>query len=368
MSDQTLRTALYDKHIALEARMGTEANWDMPLSYGGALEEAATARKEAAIFDVSHFGRIRLRGDDSLDLLDRVCANDAASQEDDTASPALMCNAKGGVIDLVRLVRLSDYWLVLTSPTCRTKVLEHLQANGEGMDVKIDDQTEKTTMVAMIGPRAPSRLAAVLPLPVAELKSGDVMAGSFMIARYVAIRSSLAGLYCLEVVLPNMLASQAWRFITDKAGENRIAPAGLAAWDILRVEAGLPRYGHEINETINPYQAALGALVRPDGDFIGAEALRKFASGPARRWLAGLVLSPPAAVAAPPIAPQGSAVLGGGAEVGTTTSGAFSPAMDASIAMAYVSPDACKPGADVEVVINGESIPANVVNLPFVSS
>jgi len=368
MTHETHRSALHDKHVSLDARMGLDSGWDMPLSYSSSLDEARMVRKSAGIFDVSHFGRIRIKGDDSLDLLERACTCDIAHQEDDTAQWTLICNEKGGIIDYSRVLRLSDYWLILTSPTSRARVIEHLESLMAGLNVKIDDQTTKTSMVCVAGPQAPSRLQAVMPMPIASLEYGSVKAGSFLIARYIAVRGELAGLFSLDVILPNMLVSQAWRFITEKAGDNMISPSGCGAWDILRLEGGHLRYGHEINETINPYQVGLGDLIDTRTGFAGQEALASLGAKPPSRRLIGLVLTPTQETSAAPVPRQGSPVLlCDGTEIGNVTSGTFSPALEAPIAMAHVSSASAQAGMDVEVVIDeNHRCGANLVNLPFV--
>jgi aminomethyltransferase len=367
LDDNLLRSALYDKHVALEARLGEEAGWLMPLSYHGALEEARTARSRAVVCDFSHAGRLRIRGAGALDLLCRAAVGDVVHQADDTAALTLLCNDGGGIIDCCHLVRLEDAWLVLTSPINRLKVLAHLQGLAEALDVRIDDQTEKTSQICVAGPAAPAILDAVLPEKVSTLADGGVRVGSMLVAKYVAMRISQTGLWSINVILPNMVAAMAWRFITEKAGDNRVAPAGLAAADVLRVEAGLPRYGHEINETIDPVTAGLGSIVRSGDDFLGAAAIGRIAAAGAARRRAGLVLSGPAADQAPAIPRLGAAVWrADGSEAGTVTSGTYSPTLDRPIALAYLPSDDAEIGTQLTVETSAGPAPAKVTALPFV--
>ncbi len=192
-SESLLKTALHDKHVGMEAKLADEAGWDMPLSYCGALEEAAEVRRRAGVFDVSHFGRIRIRGDGALDLLERVCTADVAHQEDNTTLQTLLCNERGGIIDHCRLIRLTNFWVLVTSPACRAKVLEHLAQPAAEFGAKVDDQTLKTSMLAVTGPAAGEILDAVLPFRVGDLPDGAVKFGSLMIARYIAERMSFTG-------------------------------------------------------------------------------------------------------------------------------------------------------------------------------
>lgn len=368
MAEGSLRkSALHDRHIAAGARMGEEAGWAVPLSYGGALDEVAETRRRAGVFDVSHYGRLRVRGDGALDLLDRLCTADVVHQEDDTTLETLLCTEKGGVIDVVRLIRLSGFWVVVTSPLCREKVLAYLQTCAADFDAKVDDQTDKTSLLAVAGPETPKILDAVLPFQVGHLAAGAVKFGSILIARYIAERISAGGLWTARVSVPMMMAGQAWRFITEKAGENAVPPAGMLAWDILRLEAGQPRYGYELNEMIDPITAGLEAAVNFNHDFIGAEALRKIqATGPARRRV-GLVLEAPSGADRPVVPAMGTPVMDAdGNEIGAVTSATLSPTLEKVIAMAYVSSAHCESGKRVQLPCGNTIIAAEIASLPMV--
>ena len=361
------QTALHGKHVAAGAKMGPDGGWEMPLSFRAAADEVRATTSRAGVFDVSNVGRIRIRGDEALDLVERVCTADVVRQEDDTARFTLLCNEAGGIIDQCLALRIDDWWLLTTSPVNRIKVLEHLRTIGDGLAVKIDDQTTKTSMICVAGAEAEGLLDRSLPIRVAGLAPGQLKAGTLMIARYIAIRTGYMGLWGLDVILPNMFAGQAWRFITDKAGANAAPPAGAAARDVLRIQAGHCRYGHELNETINPFLAGLGGAVDFKHDFIGRPALEEIADKAPPPKRVGLVLAPPADPSDPGTIPGlGTEVTrtdGGG--IGTITSGTFSPAMDSVIAMAYLAGSGGEVGADV-LVGQDDPRPAKVVSLPFI--
>jgi len=362
---ELLKTALHGKHVAMEARMGSDGGWAMPLSFRGAVEEVDAVAACAGVFDISNVGRIRIRGDEALDLVERVCTADVVRQEDDTARFTLLCNEAGGVIDQCLALRIDDWWLLTTSPINRLKVLEHLRAVGEGMAVKIDDQTTRTTMVCVAGAQAEGMLDRSLPIRVAGLKRGQIKTGTLMIARYIALRTCYMGAWALEVILPNMFAGQAWRFITNKAGDNAAPPAGAAARDVLRIRAGRCRYGHELNETIDPFTADLGRAVSFDHDFLGRGALEALAGKAPPRRRVGLVMDIPADAAGSGAIPGlGTPVArADGGQVGTVTSGTIGAEGDQVIAMAYLARDAADAGADV-LVGQDNPRPAKVVSLP----
>ena len=362
---ELLKTALYAKHVAREATMGPDGGWQMPLSFGAAVAEASAVCSRASVFDISHVGRIRIRGDEALDLVERVCTADVVHQEDDTARFSLLCNESGGIIDQCLAMRIEDWWLLTTSPINRAKVLEHVRAAGDGLSVKVDDQTAKTSMVCVAGAQAEAMLGRSLPISVAGLAPGQIKTGTLMFARYIAARTAYMGLWALDVMLPNIFAGQAWRFITDKAGEDAAPPAGATARDVLRIQAGRCRYGHELNETIDPFTAGLGGAVDFGHDFIGRSALEALSRKTPSRRRVGLVLAPAGGPDAPGTIPAlGTTVCrSDGGQIGTVTSGTFSPVLDRTIAMAYVAGDA---EAGAEVLVGTEATRgAELVNLPF---
>lgn len=274
-NDELLKTALHDRHVAAAARMGPWEGWNMPLDYGDADGEVAEVRSRAGVFDISHLGRIRIRGDGAVDLLERLCTSDAARQEDDTAAVTLLCNDAGCIIDAGILIRLENDWVLTCSAGGRQKVLEHVQANAADFDVKVSDQTRNTVHICTCGQAAARILDAVLPEKVSSLPRGAAKIGSFVVARYIAARTGYTNLWSLEVILPNMLAQQAWSFITAKAGANAIRPAGMTAREILRKEASLPRRGPDFDDTTDPITAGLERAVNFNHDFLGRDAIGK---------------------------------------------------------------------------------------------
>jgi len=362
-----LRTALHPLHVSGGATMGEEAGWEVPLSYRDPLQEAGEVRRRAGLFDLSHVGRIRIRGEGALRLLKRACTADAGRQEQDTSVPTLLCGENGGIIDACRLIRLEGFCVLTTSPARREKVLAHLGSLAGRFGAKVDDQTPRTAMLAAAGPAVAGILDTVLPFRVSDLPDGAVKLGSLLVAKYIAERADMAGEWGVRVSVPNMIAGQAWRFITERAGERAVAPCGCLARDVLRIEAGLPAYGREIDETIDPVTAGLEEYVGPAHDFIGAEAVEKIKKAGAARRLVGLILQAPADGRQGPVPTLADAVLdAAGRQVGAVTSATFSPALQKVIAMAYVSPAAAEPGTKALVRIDAHSRPAQVTSLPFV--
>lgn len=385
MEDLLHKSPLHDKHVAAEAVMGEEGGWAVPMSYSGALEEAAAARRRAVLFDLSHIGRIRLRGDGALTLLERVCTADVARQEDDTVLHTLLCNERGGVLDECCLIRLTNFWVLTCTAANREKIIEHLasQISQNIPDARVDDQTTKVGQLAAVGPDAQKILNRVLPINVEGVQPHHVKTGSLMIANYIAAWTGYAGGWGLEVMVPTMFLGRAWDYVMKQTGEKAVAPAGMAARDILRIEAGRCRYGHEINEMIDPITAGLRGSVSFDHDFIGVEALRKmFEKGPSRRRV--LIVkeeTAPSGTARNGTAPSGKPLAGSNSmtkkgkeeitptsiplmgtrvlgdedrEVGAITSATYSPKYERPMAMAYVAADVAETGTILRVELAGD--------------
>jgi len=272
---QPNRSPLYESHVSAGARMVVRDGWEVPADYGRCHDECIQLHTRAAVMDLTADGRIRIRGDGALNMLERLCTTDVARQEDDTAIRSLLLNQRGCVIDMVTVMRLDGWWILTCSPGRRQAVLEHLQSHAEQYDAKVDDQTFKTATVAVVGPMGAEILDRFLPDKPSGLAGGAVKVGSMLIANYIAARTGATDLWSLEVTLPNMLVGQAWKFITAKAGqnENALPPAGMDARDVLRIEAHLPRWGHEMDEDTDPISAGLSGMMCREKDFLGAEAV-----------------------------------------------------------------------------------------------
>jgi aminomethyltransferase len=317
--------------------------WEVPADYGQCRDECIQLHTRAAVMDLTADGRIRIRGDGALSMLERLCTADVARQEDDTAIRSLLLNQRGCVIDMVTVMRLDGWWVLTCSPARRQAVLEHLQSHAGQFDAKVDDQTFKTATLAVVGPMGAEILDRFLPDKASGLAGGAVKVGSMLIANYIAARTGATDLWSLEVTLPNMLVGQAWKFITAKAGqnENALPPAGMDARDVLRIEAHLPRWGHEMDEDTDPISAGLGGMVCFEKDFLGAEAVESARQAPCGQAPCGQAGGPSRRVAwsmeaAAPTGPGGAgsqaSIARGdrlldpaGRAIGVVTSAAFSP-------------------------------------------
>lgn len=372
MADRTnLHSPLHEKHVALEAKFSDISGWDMPLSYGNPLAEASEVRERAGVCDISHTGRFVLRGDGALDLLERVCTADVIHQEDETALYTLLCNEKGGIVADARVHRMQDGWVITCEPTLRAKLGEYLRSAAEDVDAcKVIDRTEDTCTLEVAGPAAPELLDQVLPVKVSGMQLNEITTGSLLLAKYHLARYGTVGGWGLQASFPRMFSGKAWEFITRKAGENAILPYAHAARDVLRVEAGVPAYGHELNEMIDPISAGLAEAVDFTHDFLGAEALKRIVDNKPSRRLVGLKVEPtpeePEDSAPPiPVIPRmGDTVLtADGREIGSITSGTYSPMAKSIVAMAYVAREASADGEQLSIRTAAAPLSASVATL-----
>ena len=357
------RTPFYDFHVSMGGRLVDFAGWEMPIMYRGIIDEHEQTRKAGSIFDVSHMGRLHFSGKDATPFLNHVLTRNVSEQKIGQSRYGLVCNAAGGVMDDIIISRDVKNWIMVCNASNRDKLVKHF---GEvrkqtGMDFDMADQTESTAMVALQGPKVIERIADILPVDVRALKRYGFETGSFMMTKFTVFRSGYTGEDGVEVVIPAKVAGMAMKMLAGKMDkpDATIKPAGLGARDTLRLEAGMPLYGHELTEEIDPISAGLAWAVDLNKDFIGAEPLRRIASeGPGRK-LVGLELE------GRRIARQGTPVLKDAKVVGQVASGTFGPTVQKSIATAFVEAEAAVEGTRLEVDLKGSLNPATVVKLPF---
>ncbi|MGN6627160.1 MAG: glycine cleavage system aminomethyltransferase GcvT [Tepidisphaeraceae bacterium] len=352
-------TPFFDFHVNNGARMVDFAGWDMPIMYRSIVDEHNQTRNSGSIFDVSHMGRLQISGKEAEKFLNRVFTRDVTQQKLGQCRYGLLCNESGGILDDVILSKDKKNWLMVVNAGNREKVLAHFNAVRKQMDADVDiaDQTEGTAMIALQGPKVIARIAEHLEA-VSTLKRYHFVSDSFMmIMKYTVSRTGYTGEDGVEVILPAKMAPTAMKMLAGKFDrpEATLKPAGLGARDTLRLEAGMPLYGHELDESIDPISAGLGWAVSLEKDFIGAEALRKIAAEGPKRKLVGLELE------GRRIARQGAPIIEGG----VVTSGTFSPTLQKSIAMAYVDAALAAVGTTLTVDLKGETNSATVVPLPF---
>jgi aminomethyltransferase len=359
--DAPLQTALHDWHKAHGARLVDFAGWAMPVQYTSIVEEHRAVRERAGLFDISHMGRLLFSGPDVLRWIERVTTNRAAGLAQGQVQYSLMVREDGGVLDDILVYRTpDDGYSIVCNASNRAKVVAQLKTHKVG-DAKTQllDWTMATTMIAIQGPKAAAILQRLCDAPLAGLGYYRAAAANVLSARCLVSRTGYTGEDGFEISFAEEMAIPIWEGLLSAGEPEGIAPCGLGARDTLRFEAAMPLYGHEMDETINPYEAGLGWAVKLDkGDFVGREALRAL-KGHRGRTRVGLSL------AGKRIARQGAVVLDDEKPIGVVTSGTFGPTLGRSLAMALVEPGAGAVGAALGVDVRGQVEPAVVVPLPF---
>lgn len=350
-----LRTPLYQWHVDHKARMVPFGGWDMPVQYAGVVAEHKAVRSAAGLFDISHMARVSVGGPDALAFLESVFTNSVATMKSDQVRYGLVCNEAGGILDDVLVYRWPYGYSVVVNASNRPKILAWFETHRAGKDVEIVDQTDRTAMIAVQGPKAVELVAGMFDNDVSKLKYYYATPTLYCRQPCVVSRTGYTGEDGFEVIVENELALSLWTEFVSRGA----VPCGLGARDTLRLEAAMPLYGHELNEDTNPIQAGLGWAVKLDkGEFIGRAAL---AAAPATKHVrVGLEIEGKRA------AREGSPLLDADGEpAGTITSGSFCPWLDKSLAMAYVRPDVASVGTPLDADVRGSTLAATVVPLPF---
>ncbi len=366
-----LRTPFFDTHANAKARMVDFAGWEMPLHYGSIIEEHHQCRTSGAMFDVSHMGRLHIKGRHARKFLERVVTRKVSDMVIGQCRYALVCNEKGGVMDDVLVYKFEDKWMVVCNASNRAKIVAHFNAviQGEKHTVEMDDVTESTAMLAFQGPKVMeqvSKVSSTIPL----LKNYHFTEKNLMIVKLVVSRTGYTGEDGVEVILGAKTAKFAYDLLMGKGDAGMIKPAGLGARDTLRIEAGMPLYGHELGEEIDPLSAGLKfgvTLGKENGSdaqveiprFIGQDALEAIAQNGVPQTLIGLKMDGRRTPR------QGAEVLVNGQPSGTVTSGCMSPTLNVPIAMAFVKPNLVKAGDTVEIAFGASKETAKVCALPF---
>jgi aminomethyltransferase len=329
------------------------AGWEMPVQYAGVIAEHQAVRSAVGLFDVGHMARFSFGGDGALPLLEKIFTNSVAGMKDGQVRYGLVCNEAGGILDDVLVYRWPYGFAMIANASNREKIAAWLQKQSAGLPVTIDDQTMTTGLVAVQGPKSASLLAGMFEHDVTSLKYYYAMPTRYRGQGGIVSRTGYTGEDGFEVALPNAMMTPFWDALIAKGA----VPCGLGARDTLRLEAAMPLYGHELNESIDPLSAGLGSAVKLDkGDFIGRSALAAKKPTMAR---VGLQLEGKRA------ARENSPVLKDGHPIGTVTSGSYVPYLEQSIAMATVPVEHAGVGSMLTIDLRGTTIPATVVPLPF---
>ncbi|RDG37254.1 glycine cleavage system aminomethyltransferase GcvT [Streptomyces corynorhini] len=362
-------TALDAVHRALGATMTDFAGWDMPLRYGSERDEHQAVRTGVGLFDLSHMGEITVSGPAAGALLDYALVGNIGALAVGRARYTMICREDGGILDDLIVYRLQDdEYMIVANASNAQVVLDALNVRSEGFDADVRDDRDAYALLAVQGPEAAGVLKAVTDADLDGLKYYAGLPGTVAGVPALIARTGYTGEDGFELFVEPRYAERLWQALTEAGEGVGLVPCGLSCRDTLRLEAGMPLYGHELSTALTPFDAGLGRVVKfektsNDGDFVGRTALEaaaeRAASAPPRR-LVGLIAE------GRRVPRAGYPVVAGGTTVGEVTSGAPSPTLGRPIAMAYVDAVHAEPGAaGVGVDIRGSHEPYEVVALPF---
>ena len=350
-------------HQQLGATLTGFAGWLMPLRYGSETAEHLAVRRTAGLFDLSHMGEITVTGPDAAAALDHALTGQLSAVTPGRARYTMMCAEDGGVLDDLVVYRVAgEQFLVVANAANTATVDAELRRRSAGFDARVTDQTADYALIAIQGPEAARVLAPLTDVPLGDLKYYAGQRASVTGRPVWLARTGYTGEDGFEIFCPPDHAEPIWHALANAGAPAGLVPAGLAARDTLRLEAGMPLYGNELGPDVTPYDAGLGRVIKLEkpGGFVGAAALAERAKAGPRRVLAGLTL------ASRRVPRHGYAVLAGRRACGIVTSGAPSPTLGTPIAMAYLEPDVIHdPEPGLAVDIRGRAEPADLIDLPF---
>jgi aminomethyltransferase len=361
-SDQLHETALIDIHRALGGRLIEFGGWLMPVQYTGILDEHRAVRERAGLFDLSHMGELFVEGDDAGDALAAALITDPRTLAVGRAQYSMIVAPDGGVIDDLIVYRLGTHrFLVVANASNAPVVSEELARRISGWRAILDDRSLATSLVAIQGPLAAGILAQLTDIDLAALRYYAIAEGHVAAIPALVARTGYTGEDGFEVFVDWERGPEIWEALVALGKSADVIACGLGARDTLRLEAGMPLYGNELDRQTNPFDAGLGRVVKLEkpGDFVGRDALERVArDGPTKR-LVGMIITGRG------IARHGYPVDAGEQRTGVVTSGTHSPTLGKPIAMAYVAPGDGEPGTILNVEIREQPVSAEVVPLPF---
>ncbi|HEU4672781.1 MAG TPA: glycine cleavage system aminomethyltransferase GcvT [Candidatus Limnocylindrales bacterium] len=362
MTEEAHRSPLADRHEALGARMIEFGGWLMPVQYRGILEEHRAVRERAGVFDLSHMGELIVEGAEAGEGLAHALVSNPPALAVGRAHYSLICAEDGGVLDDLIVYRLGDErFMVVANAANAGTVSDALAERLDGRRAILDDETLATALVAIQGPRSVDVLGPLTDLDLPQIRYYGIAEGHVAGVPARVARTGYTGEDGFEIFVDAAAGGTVWDALLDAGRDGGVVPCGLGARDTLRLEAGMPLYGNELDRDTNPYEARLGRVVKLDkgDDFVGRPALERIAEEGPSRLLVGLAVRDRA------IARHGYPVWAGDRRTGTVTSGTQSPTLGHPIAMAYVAPDDAEPGTILAAEVRGTHVPVDVVPLPF---
>ncbi|MET7037692.1 glycine cleavage system aminomethyltransferase GcvT [Elizabethkingia miricola] len=356
------RTALFDKHVSLGAKIVPFAGFEMPVQYSGVTEEHFAVREKAGMFDVSHMGQFFIEGPGSKELLQKVTTNNVDTLEDGKAQYSCLPNENGGIVDDLIVYKIADekYFVVVNASNI-DKDWNHISKYNT-FGAKMTNASDDMSLIAIQGPKATEILQKLTDTQLADIPYYNFTIGAVAGVQDVIISNTgYTGSGGFEIYFKNENAEKLWDALTESGEEFGMIPCGLASRDTLRLEKGFCLYGNDIDDTTSPIEAGLGWITKFDKDFVSKEIFAKQKEEGITRKLVGFEMQEKA------IPRHDYEVVDAeGNVIGKVTSGTMSPMKKIGVGLAYVAKPHFKLGSDIFIRIRNKDIPAKVVKLPFV--
>ncbi|MDX1906553.1 MAG: glycine cleavage system aminomethyltransferase GcvT [Bacteroidia bacterium] len=357
------RTPLYDLHVQLGAKLIPFAGFDMPVRYTGDVQEHMAVRQAAGMFDISHMGEFIVRGPQALALIQLVISNDASKLTPGKAQYACMPNAEGGIVDdvIVYYIREDQYMIVVNASNIQ-KDWDWISAANVAVGAELIDVSDRTALIAVSGPNAEAVVQPFTDTDLSGMKTYECFKGTFDGAeKSLVATTGYTGERTFEIFLYREHAVRVWQDLLAAGQPYGLIPCGLGARDTLRLEMGYMLYGNDINDTTSPLEAGLGWITKLNkGPFKGAGVIAALKATGLSRRLVGFELTDKG------IPRAGYEIAAQGQVIGTVTSGSVSPVLGKGIGMGYVPVAYAAEGTELEIIVRGKGLPAQVVRTPFI--
>ncbi len=363
------RTAFYEIHKSLGAKIVEFAGFEMPIQYAGIIEEHKRVRETVGVFDVSHMGEIEVHGKDALAFVQKITVNDASKLAEGRVQYSAMCYNDGGIVDDLLVYNMGKHFLLVVNASNIEKDFQWMKKNilGDLPDgqagVKLKNRSDEISLLAVQGPKSLETLQKLTKVNLSEIQYYHFVEGELAGVKMIISRTGYTGELGFELYFPSDVSTgkKVWDAVFDAGKEFTIAPIGLGARDTLRLEMGFCLYGNDIDQTTHPLEAGLGWITKMDkGEFNGKQVMAKAKSDGMKRKLVGFAVNDKA------FPRHGYAIHSNGGKIGDVTSGTFSPILDKGIGMGYVPSAFAKAGTSLNVMIRNKEVGATVTALPFI--
>jgi aminomethyltransferase len=356
------KTPLYEKHVALNAKIIDFGGWAMPVQYTNVIDEHKATRGAAGLFDICHMGELEVKGPQALDLLQMVLTRNLADQTIGQVKLSALLNEEGGVIDDLTVYKMGENsYMLVTNATPRERDWQWIKSIQESkkFDCDLKDISDNTGKLDLQGPRSEEILQKLTESDLKALRFYHFSESQVAGMPAIISRSGYTGEDGFEIYAADNAIGEIWDKLMVAGVGFGMKPAGLGARDTLRLEGGMMLNGQDMDESVSPLEVPYGWIVDAHKDFVGSAALREKQKSGIRKKLVGLE------VTGRGIARHGYKVFHQAKEIGIVTSGTFSPTLNKAIGMAFIDIDFSKPDTQIEVAVRDTMVPAEIVKLPF---